>query len=209
MWRFANAIFNVSALVSALLWILVLVMFVRGFVVQDSFFVKSPPSSRTGFASARWVIEIYSYEALRKVLTRHFSGPIIYSEQTKDTNWSTTDWSLSYEKRPTGSYSAFFEFVRYDFPSRNAMTMPPRPHSDSPGSYAMTLNQGMRGWHLIIPDFAMLLAFAVMPTIWYRRYLQNRFPAGFCSACGYDLRATPDRCPECGTIPSKKEIISS
>ena len=49
---------------------------------------------------------------------------------------------------------------------------------------------------LIFASLAVLIALIG----WERRIMsaQNRRP-GYCDLCGYDLRATPDRCPECGT----------
>lgn len=52
-----------------------------------------------------------------------------------------------------------------------------------------------------IPYWLQLLAFATAPTIFVFRWnKKRRRPKGLCPKCGYDLRATPDRCPECGTV---------
>ena len=52
---------------------------------------------------------------------------------------------------------------------------------------------------LIVPHWMTALAAGVIPAIWIiRRNRAARFGTGRCRRCGYDLRATPARCPECG-----------
>jgi hypothetical protein len=55
---------------------------------------------------------------------------------------------------------------------------------------------------LTLPYWAVVLVFSVLPMISLLRLVQRfrHSRAGLCPACGYDLRATPERCPECGTV---------
>jgi hypothetical protein len=55
-------------------------------------------------------------------------------------------------------------------------------------------------WCVAIPFWFITLSTAILPAWrvidWIR--LRRRMLSGRCRACGYDLRATPERCPECG-----------
>ena len=62
---------------------------------------------------------------------------------------------------------------------------------------------GLRvGWYSVLfPLWLPLCLFTLLPAIRLSRHLKRRGKVNtLCPTCGYDLRATPDRCPECGVI---------
>ncbi len=65
-------------------------------------------------------------------------------------------------------------------------------------------------WHEVglpaaVPVLALVgaLVWLVIADSLRRRKRDTR---GLCAHCGYDLRATPDRCPECGTVPANPGV---
>jgi hypothetical protein len=60
-----------------------------------------------------------------------------------------------------------------------------------------------RGWAVAVPLWSLLLLLAVWPAwhLWTVRRdgPEKRRRRGLCAHCGYDLRASAERCPECGT----------
>jgi hypothetical protein len=58
-----------------------------------------------------------------------------------------------------------------------------------------------------IPLWFFLLLTCIAPLLWLDRRRFRTFPPGCCRNCGYDLRATPQRCPECGAVPTKSSQL--
>jgi hypothetical protein len=73
------------------------------------------------------------------------------------------------------------------------------------GTYEDRIVGGRGGWAInvvAVPYWAISFLFAALalPLAFARLRARARRRQGLCPNCGYDLRASPERCPECGTV---------
>jgi hypothetical protein len=69
--------------------------------------------------------------------------------------------------------------------------------------------RGIASMTIDVPLWMLVLVSGAPAFVMHRLRLADRRRAGLCRTCGYDLRATPDRCPECGTQPKRLSGIST
>jgi hypothetical protein len=177
----------------------VAVLWIRSYRVGDQFLFRH----FTAYPDCDLVHEWYLSSAAGGVRLAHHINHHRKGDGAKLPRWKLSTYG------PPGF--PFFG-TRSRVPSRNRLSAWQRAGFELGNSSSGTPPSVVRG--VIAPHWFCALLLLIMPALWLRYALpqlrrRRRAARGACRACGYDLRATPGRCPECGAAPDAQPATAA
>jgi hypothetical protein len=198
MKRFRRWLANGLAGLSIALCLMVAALGVRSYWVNDSITYQFASGWRwngCGISSDRGTI--YAFYGPFNLLFQQI-GPYYAGQQM----WEQSDpQRLRYVARP--SKPSDFDDLGNSYARRMGFFFNLQQFANGPGTQAADA--------ILVPDWLLFVFFLTPAVVVIKRVRREARleRANKCIVCGYDLRATPDRCPECGTVPRIKKIASS
>jgi len=181
-------LFNIAAALSLVACALMLLLFGLG-----RFGVWVPGRQHL---AGRWYFEIYDSRIMGCVglnIYHDWPVPDIGPPLTPDLQY-TPQGMAWYDRLPTGPHLRRLGFG-YDHDTYFERDATPR--MIAMGRYVSV------GIPFLAADFVWLTPILFAVALWRRTVASGRLRRGLCAVCGYDLQATPNRCPECGTVTAR------
>jgi hypothetical protein len=185
--RLFRILINTLAALSLLLCVVAAVLWARSYVRYELLVYVA------GVDGGNWTdyrkLELWSSQGTLRLMWSRLIDSYAHSLRTAPRRGRDIQWESRPDRvRPSSTQPA------WDLGSQ-------RSYSGTPPAYS-----NLRDYRWVTcPHWIVVVATAAPPLVCLElwRVRRRRARAGLCPKCGYDLRATPDRCPECGTIAPK------
>ena len=199
-------LFNLLAALSLLCWLAVVVAWARSYIAYEHWGMITPDHGAYIVRSANGRVDFARHSYWDHTFsTWRWEHHRVWLRPGFPLRWPDYEYQQPKARQVAGL--GYMGGTNYMWPGHLLGIPNPMPPKSDPRWWT----DRYRVW--TVPHWLPASAFAVLPAWWIMRHpprtwrwrpgrARRRLAAGLCPGCGYDLRATPQQCPECGTRPA-------